>query len=116
MIESKPQFLQGVYPFIGSGYEKVAPLSEKLVYVVPADKRAQLIYLRLGNSSADLLYLVLMRDGVPMRYFPVAAKGTAHVSLAVVEDLEPGTRLEVFYGAQMAAHGSLVIDIGLLEI
>ena len=116
VIESKPQFLNGVFSFVGAGYEKVAPLSDKLVYTVPADKRAQLIYLRAGNSSSELIYLALMRDGVPMRYFPLSAKGAEHVSLAVVEDLEPDTRIEVFFAAQPATTGSLIIDIGLLEI
>jgi len=116
VIESKPRFLNGVYSFVGAGYEKVAPLADKLVYVVPPDKRAQLIYLRAGNSSPELVYLVLMRDGVPMRYFPIAAKGSEHVSLAVVEDIEPESRLEVFFAAQADAHGSLVVDIGLLEV
>jgi hypothetical protein len=116
VIESKPRFLNGVYPFAGAGYEKVAPLADALVYVVPADKRAQLIYLRAGNSSSELVYLVLMRDGVPMRYFPIGAKGTVHVPLAVVEDIEPESRLEVFFAAPDAANGSFVLDIGLLEI
>ncbi len=116
MIESKPQFLNGVYAFAGTGYDKVAPLSEKLVYVVPSDRRAQLIYLRAGNSSSEMMYLTLMRDGVPMRYFPIAAKGAEHVSLAVVEDLEPETRIEVFFAAPAQAQGSLVLDVGLLEI
>ncbi len=40
MIESKPQFLNGVYSFASAGYEKVAPLDEKLVYVVPSDRCA----------------------------------------------------------------------------
>ncbi len=116
MIESKPQFLNGVYSFEGAGYAKVAPLSEKLVYVVPSDRRAQLIYLRAGNSSREMVYLVLMRDGLPMRYFPIAAQGAEHVSLAVVEDLEPETRIEVFFAAPPDTAGSFVIDIGLLEI
>jgi hypothetical protein len=116
VIDAKPKFLNGVYSFGGGGYEKVAPLSEKLVYVVPSDKRAQLIYLRAGNSSAELAYLVLMRDGVPMRYFPLTAQGAEHVSLAVVEDLEPETRLEVFFGAPAGTSGTFIIDIGLLEI
>jgi hypothetical protein len=116
VIESKPQFLNGVYPFAGAGYEKIAPLSEKLVYLAPVDKRAQLIYLRAGNSSGELVYLVLMRDGIPMRYFPIGARAAEHVSLAVVEDLEPDTRIEVFFAAQPESPGSFVIDIGLLEI
>ena len=116
MIESKPRFLNGVYAFQGGGYDKIAPLSDKLVYAVPSDKRAQLIYFRAGNSCSELIYLVLMRNGQPMRYFPVAAKGTEHVPLAVVEDLEPDTKLEVFIGAPAGAQGSLVVDVGLLEI
>jgi hypothetical protein len=116
VIESKAQFLNGVYSFVGAGYDKVAPLSDKLIYVVPSDKRAQLIYLRAGNSSGELVYLTLMRDGVPMRYFPLGARGAEHVSLAVVEDIEPETRIEVFFAAPADTHGSFIIDIGLLEI
>jgi hypothetical protein len=116
MIESQPQFLQGVCPFQGAGYEKLSPLSDKLVYIVPADKRAQLIYLRAGNSCAEMVYVVLMREGVPMRYFPIGARGAVHVPLAVVEDIFPETRLEVFFAAPPGAEGSLVIDVGLLEI
>jgi hypothetical protein len=116
MIESQPQFLQGAYSFLGAGYEKLSPLSDKLVYSVPADKRTQLIYMRAGNSCAELVYLVLMRDGQPMRYFPIAAKGVEHVPLAVVEDIFPETKLEVFFAAPSGAQGTLVIDIGMLEI
>jgi hypothetical protein len=57
-----------------------------------------------------------MRDGRPMRYFPIAAKGAEHVPLAVVEDISPETRLEVFFAAPSGAQGTLVIDIGMLEI
>ena len=60
--------------------------------------------------------LALMRDGQPMRYFPISAKGSEHVSLAVVEDLEPDTKLEVFIAAPSGTQGSLAIDVGLLEI
>jgi hypothetical protein len=116
MIEAKPQFLNGAYSFTGSGYDKLALLSDKLVYNVPADKRTQLIYLRAGNSCDELIYLVLMRAGAPMRYFPIAAKGAEHVQLAVVEDIFPDTKLEVFFAAPSGAHGFIVIDIGLLEI
>jgi hypothetical protein len=111
MIEAKPKFLNGVYSFLGAGYDKLAPLSDKLVYAVPSDKRTQLIYMRAGNSCGEMVYLALMRDGLPMRYFPIAAKGAEHVPLAVVED-----KLEVFFAAPSGAQGSLVIDIGLLEI
>jgi len=59
---------------------------------------------------------VLMRDGQPMRYFPIAAKGAEHVPLAVVEDLSPDTKLDVFIGAPQGTQGTVVIDVGLLEI
>jgi hypothetical protein len=116
MIDAKPKFLNGVYSFQGVGYDKIGPVSDKLVYSVPSDKRAQLIYFRAGNSCGEMIFVVLMRAGQPMRYFPVAAKGAEHVPLAVVEDLEPDTKIEVFIGAPTGALGSLVIDIGLLEI
>jgi hypothetical protein len=116
MIEARPKFLNGVYTFLGTGYEKPAALSEKLSYKVPADKRSQLIYLRAGNSCSEMVYITLMRDGTPMRYFPVGAKSAEHVSLAVVEDIFPETKLEVFFAAPSGAQGSLVIDIGLLEV
>ncbi len=73
-MEAAPRFLQGVFAFKGSGFDKPTALDGKLAYTVPSDKRAQLIYLRAGNSSAELIYLLLMRDGKPMRYFPVGAK------------------------------------------
>jgi hypothetical protein len=116
MIEARPAFLNGVYSFQGAGYDKLGPLSDKLSYKVPSDKRTQLIYMRAGNSCAEMVYLVLMRDGQPMRYFPLPAKGAQHVPLAVVEDVFPDTRLEVFFAAPSGAAGSLVIDIGMLEI
>jgi hypothetical protein len=116
MIESQPKFMNGVYSFVGSGYEKLAPVSDKLTYMVPPDKRAQLIFLRVGNSCAEMIYLVFMKDGTPMRYFPVGAKNALHVSLAVVEDIAPEINLLVFFAAPAAVQGSLVIDIGLLEI
>jgi hypothetical protein len=116
MIDAKPKFLNGVYSFQGVGYDKIGPVSDKLVYSVPSDKRAQLIYFRAGNSCGEMICLVLMRAGQPMRYFPIAAKGTEHVPLAVVEDLEPDTKIEVFIGAPGGTQGTLVIDIGLLEI
>jgi hypothetical protein len=116
MIDAKPQFLNGVYAFVGSGYDKPVPLSDKLVYSVPADKRTQLIYMRAGNSCAEMIYLVLMRGGVAMRYFPIGAKGSEHVQLAVVEDIFPETKLEVFIAAPSGAQGWIVVDIGLLEV
>jgi hypothetical protein len=115
-MEAAPRFLQGVFPFKGGGLDKPAPLDGKLAYKVPADKRAQLIYLRAGNSSTELIYLVLMRDGKPMRYFPIGAKSSDHVALVVTEDIFPDTNLDILIAAPSGATGDLVIDIGLLEI
>jgi hypothetical protein len=115
-MEATPRFLNGVYPFRGSGYDKPTALDDKLVYAVPADKRAQLIYLRAGNSSGELVYLALMRDGKPMRYFPIGARCSEHVPLAVVEDLFPETKLAVVLAAPPGTTGHLVLDIGLLEV
>lgn len=116
MRESIPQFRSGVFPFTGSGYEKPTPISPKLTYSVPADKRSQLIYFRAGNSSDQLIYITLLKDGAPMRYFPIGAKCSEHVSLAVVEDLPPETKLEAAVGAPPGVAGFVVVDIGLMEI
>ncbi|MBV9970072.1 MAG: molybdopterin oxidoreductase, partial [Xanthobacteraceae bacterium] len=39
-MEAAPRFLQGVFPFKGSGLDKPMPLDGKLAYTVPSDKRA----------------------------------------------------------------------------
>jgi hypothetical protein len=115
-METTPRFLQGVFAFTGSGLDKFGPVGSGLTYMVPPDKRAQLIYIRGGNSCAELICLLLMRDGKPMRYFPIGAKEGGHVSLAVVEDLEPDTKIELVISAPAGVSGSVVVDVGLLEI
>jgi len=116
MIDSKPRFLQGVFNFSGSGYAHPKLLDNSLVYTVPPDKRAQLIYLRAGNSAPTLAFFALMQDGATMRLFPVGAGGATHVPLAVVEDLEPDTKIEIFIGAPEGVEGTAVIDLGMIEI
>jgi len=113
---SKPQFLQGVYPFTGVGLTDPALLHPALAYTVPAGRRGQFVYFRAGNSSSELVYVVLMRDGAPMRYFPIGAKADVHVALAVVEDMPGGTTLETFLAAPEGTQGTVVLDIGMLEI
>jgi hypothetical protein len=115
-MDSTPKFLNGVFGFEGRGLESFAPVSDSLAYTVPADRRAQLVYLRAGNSANGLVALSLMRDGKPMRLFPVGAKAALHVPLAVLEDLFPETRLEVFVSAERGVSGQVVLDIGLMEI
>ncbi|WP_428484884.1 hypothetical protein [Rhodopila sp.] len=116
MIDSIPRFLNGAYHFIGNGYDKPNLLDPRLVYTVPFDKRAQLIYVRLGNSTSEMIYLSLMHDGKPIRLFPVGAKSASHVPLAVVEDLPPDSRIELFLAAPSGCSGSAVVDLGLVEI
>jgi hypothetical protein len=57
-----------------------------------------------------------MRDGKLMRNFPIGAKASMHVSLAVVEDLMPDTRLELLVAAPVGVTGTVVLDIGLIEV
>jgi len=114
MLE-KPRFVQGVFPFQGKGLASPVPLEPAVSYKVPADKRCQLTYFRAGNSSSELIYFLVKRDDSPMRYFPVGAKSAMHIALAVTEDLQPETTLEVFIAAPVESAGEAVIDIGLVE-
>jgi hypothetical protein len=111
-----PRFISGIFAFEGRGLDTTAALGPAATYRVPADKRAQLIYFRCGNSAGELVYVTLVRDGKPMRYFPIGAKASEHVSLAVVEDIFPDSQLEIWCGAPKGLVGALVLDIGLLEI
>jgi hypothetical protein len=113
---STPRFLQGFFTFEGKGFDAPLLLDPSLRYVVPAGVTAQPVYFRGGNSSSEMLTVVLIRDGAPMRYFPIAAKGSTHVSLRVVEDLLSDTVLEVFVAAPAEVTGTVVVDLGLIEI
>jgi len=115
-VLEKPVFLQGLFPYGGSGLTNPVPFKPGLTYKVPDDRRAQMVYFRAGNPTDELVYVLLKRGGKPMRYFPVGAKAATHVELAVVEDLEPGTTLEVLIGAPENVFASLLLDIGLVEI
>jgi hypothetical protein len=114
-MNPKPRFIQGTFSFTGRGLSSPRPLDDAARYAVPADKRAQLIYMRGGNSSDSLICLVLTRDGKPMRYFPIGAKASVHVPLAVVEDIFPESKLEVLVAAPEGVSGTAIVDIGLLE-
>lgn len=115
-METVSRFIQGVFPFQGTGLNRPQPLAAELAYSVPFDKRAQPIYLRAGNSCDELVYVLVTRDGKPMRYFPIGAKADVHVPLAVVEDLLPETKVEVLFAAPEGATGIIVLDIGIMEI
>src|SRR5947209_8336150 len=113
---SIPRFLQGAFNFDGKGCESPSLLDASLRYVVPAGAITQPVYFRGGNSTDELITIVLMRDGAPMRYFPVGAKDAVHVPLRVVEDLIADTVLEVFVAAPDGLSGTVFVDIGLVEI
>ena len=114
--QAAPRFLQGVYPFAGRGVFDLAPLHDELAYVVPSGKTAQVLYFRAGNLSDDLLYLTLGANGQPVRYFPVGPKSDFHVPLVIVEDYPAGTRLQVCIAAPRGLTGSVVVDVGVMEM
>jgi hypothetical protein len=114
-MNPKPRFIQGAFSFTGRGLASPHPLADSARYTVPADKRAQLVYMRGGNSSDSLACLVLTRDGKPMRYFPIGARASVHVPLAVVEDIFPESKLEVLVAAPEGVSGTVIVDFGLLE-
>lgn len=113
---STPRFLQGAYDFEGSGLDKPVLLDESLRYVVPAGAVTQPVYFRGGNGSDEMVSVVLFRNGKPMRYFPIAAKGATHVALRVVEDLLGDTVLELFVAAPNGCAGTVIVDLGLVEV
>ncbi|OJY39661.1 molybdopterin oxidoreductase [Pseudonocardia sp. 73-21] len=113
---SKPAFLQGIFPIEGSGVDKPVLLHPDLTYTVPPGVTAQPLYFRGGNGTDELVTVLLARDGAPMRYFPIGARASTHVALAVVEDLEDGSVLEVHLAAREGLTGTIVIDLGLVEV
>jgi assimilatory nitrate reductase catalytic subunit len=115
-VHSHPRFLQGVYAFEGKGLDQPLPVDSGLTYVVPDGVVAQAVYFRGGNTADELIYLVLLRDGKPMRYFPIGAKADVHVPLRVVEDLDSGTTVELHLAAPAGVAGTVVIDLGLVEV
>ncbi|MGH8655583.1 MAG: molybdopterin oxidoreductase [Gammaproteobacteria bacterium] len=113
---TQSRFLQGAYSFEGRGFHRPFLLAPELSCKLPFHKRGQLTYFRAGNSADALIYLLLVANGQTLRYFPVGAKSDTHVQLAIVEDLPPETAIEVQLGAPEGAHGTVIIDIGWLEV
>ncbi|MEX5721641.1 molybdopterin oxidoreductase family protein [Geodermatophilus maliterrae] len=115
-VKSTPRFLQGVFPITGEGLAKPGPIDAALRYTVPNGQSAQALYFRGGNSTGELVYVLLVRDGEPMRWFPIGARGDVHVPLRVVEDLTGGTVVELHAAAPEGVTGELVVDLGLVEV
>jgi hypothetical protein len=112
----RPRFIQGVFEFEGAGLGTPVRLGAGATYKVPADKRAQIVYMRAGNSIDQLICLTLLRDGQAMRYFPVGARQSIHVPLAVNEDVFPESQLELTLAAPKGSTGIVVLDLGLFEV
>ena len=115
-MHSTPRFLQGVYSFEGKGLDRPFLIDPALTYTVPGGSMTQPVYFRGGNASGELICVYLMRDGQPMRYFPIGARNHTHVALRVVEDLEAGTGVELHAAAPAGVAVSVVIDLGLVEV
>lgn len=115
-MNETPQFIQGVFKFRGAGLERAVSLEPAAKHKVAFDKRAQLIYLRAGNDTAEVVYLSLLRGKQPMRLFPIGAKSAIHVQLAIIEDIDPDSELELCLGAPEGLQGRVVVDMGLMEI
>jgi assimilatory nitrate reductase catalytic subunit len=111
-----PRFLQGVFPFVGRGLFDPLLLDETLRFVVPPGRATTVVYLRAGNHSDDLIYLMLVADGAPRRYFPVGPKADANVALAIYEGHPAGTELSLHYAAPRGIPGTVVIDLGLVDM
>jgi len=115
-VLEKPAFIQGLFAYEGRGIGRPAGFDPPVIYDVPADARAQTIYFRAGNPAGELIYLVLLSRGKSMRYFPIGAKGAIHVPLAVLEDIPPGSRVEIHIAAPLEQKSSVLLDIGFMEI
>ncbi len=115
-MHSTPRFLQGVFGFTGHGLPKPVPVDPALAFTVPAGNDRPGAVLPRRQLSGELVTVVLVRDGRPMRYFPIGARADVHVPLRVVEDLLGGTVLELHLAAPEGVEGTLVVDFGLVEV
>jgi len=110
------KFIQGMFGFEGRGLETPVSLEPRAIYQVPPDKRAQLIYCRIGNPTPEFLYLVLQRDGKTMRLFPCGGKSGIHVPLAIIDDIPHDSVIELAIAAPEGLTAKVMIDLGFVEI
>ncbi len=104
--------LQTITELGGGGLNSPEDLG--LSYTVPQGCTAGVQYVRAGNTAGGMANVTLLRNGKAMRYFPVSAGGAAHVPLAIVDELRPGTKVDVV--AACEGRGTLILDIGILEV
>jgi assimilatory nitrate reductase catalytic subunit len=115
-VDPRPRFLQAIRPFSGMGLDDYLPLDPPVRYVVPEGASAQCVYFRGGNDADDLVCVVLTRDGAPMRLFPLGAQQAMHVPLRITEELLTESELELHVAAPEGVSGTIVLDLGILEI
>jgi assimilatory nitrate reductase catalytic subunit len=115
-MHTTPRFMQGSYHFEGQGLCKPVLIDPALTYTVAPGTTAQALYFRGGNSTDEMIAVLLMRDGKPMRYFPIGARDGTHVPLRVVEDLISCTQIELHIAAPEGCVEIVVVDFGLLEV
>jgi len=113
---TKPKFIQGIFNFEGKGLETPSKLGPVATYKVPADKRAQIVYFRAGNSAGALICVSLRRDDQLTRYFPIGAQQSIHIPMAITEDVFPESQIELLVSAPRGVVGTVVIDLGLVEV
>jgi hypothetical protein len=99
--------LQKIAAFEGRGLHSPAPLD--LTYTVPQGCTAGVQYVGAGNTSDGMVNVTLLKNGETMRHFPIAAGGAMHVPLSIVDDLRPGTAIEIVAAAEDA--GTLILDV-----
>jgi assimilatory nitrate reductase catalytic subunit len=115
-VQPEPRFLQAIRPFEGRGLDEYVALDPPSRYRVPAGREAQCVYFRGGNSATELICVVLTRDGDPMRLFPIGARASLHIPLRITESLLTDTELELHVAAPAGLRGTVVVDLGLLEL
>lgn len=115
-MDPTPRFVQAVRPFSGVGLDDYRSFDPALTYTVPSDRSAQCVYFRGGNSSDGLVCVVLTRDDQVMRLFPIGARSSIHIPLRITEELLTDSVLELHVSAVTGTDGTVVIDLGLLEL
>lgn len=104
--------LQTITEIEGEGLN--SPKSLNLTYTVPQGCTAGVHYVRAGSTVKGMVNITILKNGKVMCYVPVAAGSAMHVPLAIVEDLSPGTEVEVTAAAE--GSGTLILDVGILEV
>jgi assimilatory nitrate reductase catalytic subunit len=114
-VSARTHKIQGPFSFEGKGTLYPVPLEPSALYAVPSGKRARLIYFCGGNATDQLVTITVTRDGAPIRFFPLGAKTSADVPLAVQEDAFSESQFELLATAPDGLVGVVVLDLGIVE-